>query len=77
MPPSSAPPASSGTVFEDFNYGGGAGRDRVSAAGSNRPGARVELYDAGGGFVSFTATDLAGGLRLRRPRPPAATPSAS
>ena len=54
------PFAVSGTVFEDFNYGGGAGRDRASAAGSDRPAARVELYDAAGGFLSFTATDAAG-----------------
>ncbi|HYN03575.1 MAG TPA: right-handed parallel beta-helix repeat-containing protein, partial [Vicinamibacteria bacterium] len=47
-------------MFEDFNYGGGAGRDRAVAAGSNRPAARVELYDAAGGFLSFTATDAAG-----------------
>ena len=54
------PFAISGSVFEDFNYGGGAGRARGIAAGSNRPAARVELYDAAGGFISFTATDLAG-----------------
>ena len=54
------PFAISGSVFEDFNYGGGTGRARGIAAGSNRPGARVELYDTAGGFFSFTATDAAG-----------------
>jgi hypothetical protein len=49
-----------GTVFEDFNYGGGAGRDRLSGAGSSRPSARVELYDAGGSFLAFTTTDALG-----------------
>jgi hypothetical protein len=34
----------SGTVFEDVNYGGGAGRDLVASAGVRRPNARVELY---------------------------------
>ncbi|MFN9028966.1 MAG: SdrD B-like domain-containing protein, partial [Betaproteobacteria bacterium] len=53
----------SGTVFEDVNYGGGAGRDRdtaLAAGGSGRPGARVELYDSAGNFVAATTTDSAG-----------------
>ena len=66
----------SGTVFEDFNYGGGAGRDRASAAGSDRPTARVELYDGAGAFQTSTVTDalgnyafrLSGGRRLHRAR---------
>jgi choice-of-anchor C domain-containing protein len=57
-----APVASlSGTVFEDLNYGGGAGRPRASAAGNSpRPGARVELFDASGNFVTSTTTDASG-----------------
>ncbi|MFN8995976.1 MAG: SdrD B-like domain-containing protein, partial [Pseudomonadota bacterium] len=53
----------SGTVFEDIQYGGGAGRDRataLAAGGSGRPGARVELYDSAGNFVAATTTDSAG-----------------
>ncbi len=50
----------SGTVFEDFNYGGNAGRDRASAAGSDRSGARVEIYDNAGGYLGFTTTDGSG-----------------
>ena len=40
-----------GTVFEDVNYGGGAGRSRAAAGGVGRPGARVELYAAAGAFL--------------------------
>ncbi|MGB8326774.1 MAG: SdrD B-like domain-containing protein [Steroidobacteraceae bacterium] len=50
----------SGTVFEDVNYGGGAGRDRTSATGVARPGAAVELYDNSGTFVASTTTDASG-----------------
>ncbi|MBL7950886.1 MAG: HYR domain-containing protein, partial [Flavobacteriales bacterium] len=53
----------SGTVFEDVNYGGGAGRDRATAlanGGSGRPLARAELYDASGNFVAFSLTDASG-----------------
>ena len=61
----------SGTVFEDVNYGGGAGRPYVTAntsaiasgfASNNilRPGARVELYDNTGAFVSSTTTNALG-----------------
>jgi uncharacterized repeat protein (TIGR01451 family) len=49
-----------GTVFEDVNYGGGAGRNRASAAGVGRPGVRVETYDAAGAFVDADSTDVAG-----------------
>lgn len=49
-----------GTVFEDVNYGGGAGRDSATAVGVARPGARVELYDASGSYVTTTNTDAAG-----------------
>ncbi|MDH3647976.1 MAG: hypothetical protein OER80_14540, partial [Gammaproteobacteria bacterium] len=50
----------SGTVFEDVNYGGGAGRDQATASGVARSGARVELYDAAGVYVTFTTTDGSG-----------------
>ena len=50
----------SGTVFEDVNYGGGAGRDRASSSGVVRFGARVELYDNAGAYVTTAATDGSG-----------------
>ncbi len=50
----------SGTVFEDANYGGGAGRSLASSSGVGRPAAVVELYDGGGAFLTFTATDASG-----------------
>jgi hypothetical protein len=50
----------SGTVFEDANYGGGAGRDSATAAGVGRPGARLELYNVSGVFVSSTTSQAAG-----------------
>ncbi len=53
----------SGTVFEDVNYGGGAGRDRSAAladAGTGRAGARVELYNSAGSFVTSTTTAAGG-----------------
>ena len=55
------PPSISGTVFEDVNYGGGAGRPYLGTAGAvARTGARVELYDNTGAFISATATDATG-----------------
>lgn len=61
----------SGTVFEDVNYGGGAGRDytaaNTAAAGSGfvsgvirRPNVRVELYNSAGNYVTATTTDSSG-----------------
>ena len=50
----------SGTVFEDFNYGGGAGRSHAASSGSARAGARVELYNAAGAFVTSTTTNATG-----------------
>ena len=55
-----------GTVFEDVNYGGGAGRSLAASAGVGRPGARVELYDAAGAYLSATTTNAAGLLHARR-----------
>ena len=55
------PPANlSGTIFEDVNYGGGAGRSLTASAGVGRGGARVELYNASGGFVTATTSDATG-----------------
>ena len=50
----------SGTVFEDADYGGGAGRSFAAAAGTGLPNVRVELYTAGGTFQAFTTTNAAG-----------------
>ena len=52
-----------GVVFEDLNYGGGAGRSQataVAAGGAAVNGARVELYTAAGAFVSATNTNSSG-----------------
>ena len=55
-----------GTVFEDVNYGGGPGRNLATAVASAptftvpRPGATVELYDAGGNFLLSTVTNATG-----------------
>jgi hypothetical protein len=49
----------SGTVFEDKNYGGGAGRSLVSSSGTAVPGARVELY-TGDNYTTFATTDASG-----------------
>ena len=40
-----------GKVFEDINYGGGAGRNQVTAGGVGIPNATVELYDNLGTLV--------------------------
>jgi len=50
----------SGTVFEDPNYGGGAGRTRAASSGVVRPGARVELYSNTGAWLAADTTDAAG-----------------
>ena len=52
-----------GRVFEDVNYGGGAGRNWTTASGnggSARSAARVELFDGAGAFVTSTTTDGSG-----------------
>jgi parallel beta-helix repeat protein len=54
-----APPIT-GYVYEDVNYGGGAGRPRTAAGTVVRPNARVELYNSAGTFVSATTTDANG-----------------
>ena len=49
-----------GNVFEDGNYGGGSGRNKTAASGTNVIGATVELYDNLGKFVRSTTTDANG-----------------
>jgi uncharacterized repeat protein (TIGR01451 family) len=51
--------AISGTVFEDLNYGGGAGRNRANATGwqparNGASRARLELYDSTGAYLATT-----------------------
>ena len=52
----------SGQIYEDYNYGGGAGRAYVAASGMNlRPGVRVELYKRGEcNLAGNTLTDASG-----------------
>jgi uncharacterized repeat protein (TIGR01451 family) len=52
----------SGRVFEDVNYGGGAGRPITAAGTVGVDGVRVELYNADGTFRAFTTTATTGGL---------------
>ncbi|HEX8505773.1 MAG TPA: hypothetical protein VF630_10415, partial [Hymenobacter sp.] len=54
------PIALTGYVFEDVNYGGGAGRPRTATGAAVRSGATVELYDNAGTFVATTTTDATG-----------------
>ncbi len=49
-----------GFVFEDVNYGGGAGRPRNTTGTSSRPSATVELYSAAGTLLQTTTTDASG-----------------
>lgn len=49
-----------GTVFEDVNFGGGAGRSLVASSGAGRPNVRVELYDGAGAALDADTTDAAG-----------------
>jgi len=54
-----------GTVFEDRNYGGGAGRSLLTAAGQPLEGVRVELYrQSNGNFVDSDTTDANGQYSL-------------
>jgi hypothetical protein len=54
-----------GTVFEDPNYGGGAGRSRVTASGTALSGVTVELYRvSNNAFVASTTTDASGFFSL-------------
>jgi len=49
-----------GNVFEDVNYPGGVGRDRITASGLAVQGATVEIFDSGGNFIQRTTTDVNG-----------------
>ena len=49
-----------GTVFEDINYGGGAGRDLATSSGVPIPNVDIELYDSGGSLVQTATTDASG-----------------
>ena len=50
----------SGNVFEDLNYGGGAGRSKTSSSGVGVQYADVELYNFSGVYMSGTNTDVNG-----------------
>jgi len=52
--------AVAGSVFEDVNYGGGAGRSMTGASGVGRPNVRVELYSSAGALLATTATNASG-----------------
>ena len=50
-----------GTIFEDANYGGGAGRTRAASGGTGLPNVTVELYQVtGGAFIATTTTNALG-----------------
>jgi parallel beta-helix repeat protein len=51
-----------GTVFEDANYGGGAGRSLADSSGTPLAGVRVELYRVGAGnaLLDTDTTDVNG-----------------
>lgn len=54
-----------GTVFEDRDYGGGAGRSLAASGGQPLANVRVELYrSSSGAFVDFDTTDAAGAYSL-------------
>jgi uncharacterized repeat protein (TIGR01451 family) len=58
--PIAQPASISGTVFEDPNYGGGAGRPVSTPAISGRDGAIVELYSSTGAYIKNTTTSGGG-----------------
>ena len=49
-----------GRVFEDVNYGGGAGRSLAASGGAPVSAARVELFNSAGTFVTSTLTSASG-----------------
>ncbi|MBB6017184.1 beta strand repeat-containing protein [Deinococcus radiopugnans] len=60
----------SGNVYEDYNYGGGAGRIYNAAEGmSLRPSVRVELYNNAGAFIDAKLTDASGGYTFANQLP--------
>jgi len=56
----------SGTVFEDTDYGGGAGRSRAASSGTAIPNVRVELYTGAGAYISSTTTNASGAYSFTR-----------
>lgn len=50
----------SGRVYEDVNYGGGAGRSQAASSGTAVSNARVELFNNGGNFVTSMLTSASG-----------------
>ncbi|MEN9629280.1 MAG: 3-dehydroshikimate dehydratase, partial [Pseudomonadota bacterium] len=53
-----------GTVFEDLNYGGGAGRSRAAAGGVGLANATLELIGSDGVLLATTTTAADGGYRF-------------
>ncbi|MEZ4840361.1 MAG: Calx-beta domain-containing protein [Flavobacteriaceae bacterium] len=49
-----------GTVYEDVNYGGGAGRDLATSSGVGVEGVTVELYDNTNTLIATTTTNSSG-----------------
>ncbi|MFD2786249.1 NosD domain-containing protein [Hymenobacter rubripertinctus] len=73
-----------GVVFDDVNYGGGAGRPFAAANSAatasgfasnaiGRSGVRVELYDGNGAFVATTTTTTGGAYNFAQQFPGAYT----
>lgn len=55
-----------GSVFEDPNYGGGAGRSLAASSGNLRSGVRVELYTYNGSNYVYNTAQLTNGSGLYR-----------
>src|SRR5262245_47416725 len=55
-----------GTVFEDRNYGGGAGRSQAGSGGAAVANVRVELFSSAGAFLANTTTNAAGAYSFTR-----------
>ncbi len=49
-----------GNIFEDINYGGGAGRDMTTSGGVGIEGTRVELYDNTGSLEDTAISNATG-----------------
>jgi hypothetical protein len=56
----------SGTVFEDRNYGGGAGRSQAASGGAAVQNVRVELYSSAGALLLNTLTSATGAYSFNR-----------
>ena len=53
-----------GTVYEDINYGGGAGQSLAASSGVPLAGARVELFDDANTLINSSITDASGQYSL-------------